>query len=89
MTKPRVYIIGIGAGNPKHLTVQAIEAMREADAVMAMDKGDKKADLLQLRKFFLEKYAPDTPLITVTDPERDQPGRLQGRGGAVAPGPRR
>lgn len=72
MTKPRVYIIGIGAGNPKHLTVQAIEAMREADAVMAMDKGDKKADLLQLRKFFLEKYAPDTPLITVTDPERDR-----------------
>lgn len=72
MTNHKILVIGIGAGNPEHLTVEAINAMKSADAVMAMDKGDAKADLLGLRTYLLEKYAPGTPLITVEDPERDR-----------------
>ena len=58
MTNHKILVIGIGAGNPEHLTVEAINAMKSADAVMAMDKGDAKADLLGLRTYLLEKYAP-------------------------------
>lgn len=67
-----IEVIGIGAGNPDHLTLQAIEALRRSDAVLALDKGDEKADLLQLRRLIVDKHAPGTPIIVVADPERDR-----------------
>jgi len=38
----KVFIIGIGAGNPDYITVQAINALNEVDVVFVMDKGVKK-----------------------------------------------
>ncbi|MCV2863980.1 precorrin-6A synthase (deacetylating) [Defluviimonas sp. WL0075] len=43
-------LIGIGTGNPDHLTLQAIKAMKSADLVMIPRKGDSKADLAELRR---------------------------------------
>lgn len=71
-TMRHIEVIGIGAGNPDHLTLQAIEALRRSDAVLALDKGDAKADLLGLRREIVDKHAPGTPIISVTDPERDR-----------------
>lgn len=42
-------LIGIGTGNPKHLTLQAIEAMNAADLILIPHKGDGKDDLAGLR----------------------------------------
>ncbi|MEJ5927626.1 precorrin-6A synthase (deacetylating) [Corynebacterium sp. H128] len=67
-----IEVIGIGAGNPKHLTLQAIEALQNSDAVLALDKGDTKSDLLMLRQQIIDAHALGTPLITVADPERDR-----------------
>ena len=44
-----IRVIGIGAGNPQYITLEAISALQGADAVLALDKGEIKADLLQLR----------------------------------------
>ncbi|MFV8395866.1 precorrin-6A synthase (deacetylating) [Corynebacterium hindlerae] len=67
-----IEVIGIGAGNPDHMTLQGIAALQSASAVLALDKGDAKSDLLELRREIVEKHAPGTPIISVTDPERDR-----------------
>ncbi|HEX7873314.1 MAG TPA: precorrin-6A synthase (deacetylating) [Sphingobium sp.] len=43
-------LIGIGTGNPDHLTRQAIRAMNEADLILLPRKGDAKSDLIDLRR---------------------------------------
>src|SRR4051812_25100730 len=41
----RLSIIGIGAGNPDHITVQAIKALGSVDAIFLIGKGSDKEDL--------------------------------------------
>lgn len=43
-------LIGIGTGNPDHLTLQAIKAMNSADLILIPRKGETKADLAELRR---------------------------------------
>jgi precorrin-6A synthase len=43
-------LIGIGSGNPDHLTLQAIKAINAADLILIPQKGDGKADLADLRQ---------------------------------------
>ncbi|WP_107495423.1 precorrin-6A synthase (deacetylating) [Thalassobius sp. I31.1] len=43
-------LIGIGTGNPDHLTLQAVKALNAADLILIPHKGDEKADLAQLRQ---------------------------------------
>ena len=38
----KVLIIGIGAGNPDYVTVQAINALNEVDVFFVIDKGKEK-----------------------------------------------
>ena len=42
-------LIGIGTGNPDHLTLQAIKAINAADLILIPRKGEGKADLAELR----------------------------------------
>lgn len=65
-------VIGIGAGNPQHITQEAIAQLQAADVVIALDKGEQKADLLALRQQLLDAWAPHVPLVAVTDPPRDR-----------------
>ena len=46
----RLNLIGIGAGNPDHLTLAAIRAMNEADLILLPRKGNAKSDLIDLRR---------------------------------------
>lgn len=43
-------LIGIGTGNPDHLTLQAIKALNTCDLVLIPRKGASKADLAELRR---------------------------------------
>lgn len=43
-------LIGIGTGNPDHLTAEAVRAMNEADLVLLPRKGSAKSDLIDLRR---------------------------------------
>lgn len=46
----RLLLIGIGTGNPDHLTRAATKAMNEADLILLPRKGDAKSDLIDLRR---------------------------------------
>src|ERR1700749_338036 len=70
----KVFVIGIGAGNPDYITVQAINALNEVDVFFIMDKGQEKDDLVRLRKDICERYIKDNSYRTVepAPPPRDR-----------------
>jgi precorrin-6A synthase len=69
-----VSVIGIGAGDPRQVTVQAIDALNTVDAVFMIDKGAQKQDLSRLRREICERYITGTAyrIVAVADPERDR-----------------
>jgi precorrin-6A synthase len=70
----KVFIIGIGAGNPEYVTVQAINALNEVDVFFVMDKGRDKEDLVRLRKEICERYIQNKAyrIVEARDPERNR-----------------
>jgi precorrin-6A synthase len=46
-------LIGIGTGNPDHLTAQAARALNGADLILLPHKGDDKSDLADIRRQIL------------------------------------
>ncbi len=54
-----ILIIGIGAGHPDFLTLQAVAAMRRADVIFLPDKGTEKAGLNAVRLQLLERAVPE------------------------------
>ena len=69
----KIFIIGIGAGNPDHVTVQAINALNQVDVFFVMDKGQEKNDLVRLRKDICERYIKERSyrFVETADPHRD------------------
>jgi nicotinate-nucleotide--dimethylbenzimidazole phosphoribosyltransferase len=70
----RLKLIGIGAGNPDYITVQAIKALEQVDVVFLNDKGPRTVDLVDARKALCERYLHGKPYrtIEISDPERDR-----------------
>jgi precorrin-6A synthase len=52
----RILIIGIGAGDPDYVTVQAVNALNQVDVFFILDKGAEKAKLIELRKEICRRY---------------------------------
>ncbi|HEX8519536.1 MAG TPA: precorrin-6A synthase (deacetylating) [Pseudonocardia sp.] len=88
----RVEVIGIGAGDPEHLTLQAVAAMNRVDVFFTVDKGEAGADLAALRTELLARHvtrphrivaAPEVPRDR--DPARyvDTATEWQARRGAL------
>jgi precorrin-6A synthase len=70
-----VLVVGIGAGDPDHVTAEAGRAIGRADVVFALDKGDDRADLARVRAAILERHGSGRHRIaTARDPERDLSG---------------
>ena len=46
----RLHLIGIGTGDPGHLTRAAIDAINAADLILLPRKGEDKAELIDLRR---------------------------------------
>jgi precorrin-6A synthase len=63
--KRKVIIIGIGAGNPDYVTIQAIDAMNRADVFFIPDKGAEKADLSRVRRLIIDRFVRDRAFRTV------------------------
>jgi precorrin-6A synthase len=70
----KIFVIGIGAGNPDYITVQAINALNAVDVFFIMDKGQETEDLSRMRKDICERYIKDKSYRTVeaADPPRDR-----------------
>ena len=75
-------LIGIGAGNPEHITVQAINALNRASVFFVLDKGQTTEDLVRLRLEICQRYIeePNYRVVQVSDPQRDSatPSYTQG-----------
>ena len=44
-----IFLVGVGTGNPAHITLQAIEQLKSANIIIIPRKGDNKSDLADLR----------------------------------------
>jgi len=70
---PKVLIIGVGAGDPEHVTVQAINAMNAVDVFFVLDKGEAAAELTEARRALLERYVTGAVrTVVIADPPRDR-----------------
>jgi precorrin-6A synthase len=68
----RIRVIGIGAGHPDQVTVEAIGALRSVDYFITADKGGADP-LLAAREALLARHLDTVPpVVAVRDPERDR-----------------
>ena len=69
----QLIVIGIGAGDPDYLTLQAVKAIGRADAFLVLGKGEEKQDLVRLRQRLLAEHArPEHRVAEAADPDRDR-----------------
>ncbi|NEA64784.1 precorrin-6A synthase (deacetylating) [Streptomyces sp. SID12488] len=70
----KIHVIGIGAGDPDQLTLQAVRVLRDTDVFFVLDKGEAKSDLVRLRRHLLDTHVLEGTyrLVEVRDPERDR-----------------
>ncbi|MBB3593851.1 precorrin-6A synthase [Rhizobium sp. BK529] len=75
-----IHIIGIGTGNPEHLTVQAINAMNASDVIFIPTKGAAKADLAEVRREICDRYLTreDIHIVEFEMPKRATKDRSYG-----------
>ena len=65
-------VIGIGAGDPDYITMQAVKALNLVDVFFLMDKGQSKDKLIDLRRDICERYISDPAyrFVEAHSPER-------------------
>ncbi len=70
----KLLVIGIGAGDPEHVTVQAIRALNQVDVFFVIDKGQETEQLVHMRREICERYIEDSAyrIVTVPDPPRER-----------------
>ncbi|OWU81512.1 precorrin-6A synthase (deacetylating) [Phaeobacter sp. 22II1-1F12B] len=71
-----LFLIGIGTGNPEHVTGEARRTLREADLILIPRKGPDKADLVDLRQQICAEVLDD-PAAVIREfdlPVRDASG---------------
>lgn len=67
-----LWLIGIGTGNPEHVTLQGRRALREAAVVLIPRKGAAKEDLAELRLGILRDSGSQARVIPFEMPVRDE-----------------
>ncbi len=71
-------VIGIGPGDPDHVTVQAVEALNRAEVFFVVGKGDDKSGLLALRDEICRRHIRDQSgyrIVEIPDPSAGPQGR--------------
>ncbi|RUX04895.1 precorrin-6A synthase (deacetylating) [Mesorhizobium sp. M8A.F.Ca.ET.059.01.1.1] len=71
----KLLVIGIGAGNPDHMTVQAISGLNRADVLFIPDKGADKTELADLRRGICDRFVtnPTSRRVEFDVPVRAEP----------------
>nr|WP_314872261.1 precorrin-6A synthase (deacetylating) [uncultured Pseudomonas sp.] len=69
----QLLLIGIGPGDPRQVTFEAVDALKRATVFFILDKGSRVDELVRLRRAILERYLPDGGyrLLQVDDPQRE------------------
>jgi precorrin-6A synthase len=68
----QAFVIGIGSGNPDHVTREAVTALNRVDVFLVADKGVAKHDLIKLREDLCHELITHNRyrFVEVPDPER-------------------
>src|SRR6185437_1322609 len=68
----KIFVIGIGVGDPDHMTMQAIRALNQSSVFFIPDKGAEKAALRDLRTAICERFIekPGYRTVAVGVPQR-------------------
>ena len=68
----KLLVIGIGAGNPDYITMQAVKALNRVDVFFLMEKGESKNQLIEWRREICERYISDRDyrVVEAHSPER-------------------
>lgn len=68
----KIFVIGIGAGNPDQITVQAINALNQVDVFFVLDKGPGKDKLAALRRDMCRRFIKHQRyrVVEAPNPER-------------------
>jgi precorrin-6A synthase len=61
----KIFVIGIGVGDPDHMTIQAIKALNQVDVFFIPDKGAEKAALRNLRTTICERFIEHADYRTI------------------------
>jgi precorrin-6A synthase len=68
-----VSVVGIGSGNPDHVTVQAVSELNAADVIFMLDKGDERESLIGVRAQICARYITGGGrIVTAADAPRDR-----------------
>ncbi|RVW06354.1 precorrin-6A synthase (deacetylating) [Rhodococcus spongiicola] len=66
-------VIGIGAGDPDQVTIQAVKAMNRADVFFVIGKGEEKRELVDLRATILAEHMDhEYRVVDIIDPPRNR-----------------
>jgi precorrin-6A synthase len=70
----RLLVIGIGAGDPEQITVEAIRALNRIDVFFVVDKGAEKEDLVRVRREICDRYIEraDYRIVAIPEAKRDR-----------------
>ncbi|WP_299655304.1 precorrin-6A synthase (deacetylating) [uncultured Tateyamaria sp.] len=68
----QLFLIGIGTGNPEHLTGEARRVMAQADLFLVPHKGSGKSDLADLRTQIIADVRSDAPVALFDMPVRNE-----------------
>jgi precorrin-6A synthase len=71
----KLYVIGMGAGDPEYMTAQAIRALNEIDVLFVLQKEEEQQDLVELRRVICERFIDDPEsyrVVEAPDPPRER-----------------
>jgi precorrin-6A synthase len=71
----KILVIGIGAGDPEYVTMQAVNALNAASVFFVVGKGSAKSSLIELREEICRRYIRDQDgyrVVEIADPPRDR-----------------
>jgi precorrin-6A synthase len=71
----KILIIGIGAGDPDFITVQAIKALNAVDVFFLLEKGSAKDAMVELRRELCRRHAKDRAWRSVEAPSPPREAR--------------
>ncbi|HXK39629.1 MAG TPA: precorrin-6A synthase (deacetylating) [Candidatus Paceibacterota bacterium] len=71
--KRKILVVGIGAGNPEYVTIQAVNALNRVAVFFIPNKGMEKSDLALLRREICERFITNKNyrLVEFDTPVRD------------------
>ncbi|MFS0827050.1 precorrin-6A synthase (deacetylating) [Pseudomonas phoenicis] len=69
----QLLLIGIGPGDPRQITLEAIEALQQADVFFLIDKGEVRRELIEVRRQLIERHAQPGSyrMVQIDDVQRD------------------